>query len=84
VTLPMITIMADRLVELGYVERVQHATDNRMKYLQTSPYGLERIKKIESEIRKNASPLLRGLGDADMEQLGRILDTIIGNSEAAQ
>lgn len=78
---PLITFMANGLIEQGYIKRVAHPSDRRAKLLVITPQGKAFVTKVETDVNKALQNLLVGLSDADLEAYKHVLETIIQNAQ---
>lgn len=67
-----VTIVADRLENLGLIERQPHPTDRRVKNLVVTAKG-ERLKKTLPDIVWSGPNTFSGLTNAERVQLAKIL-----------
>jgi DNA-binding MarR family transcriptional regulator len=67
----------------GRVVRKVDAADRRRMLLRLSAAGERLYERIGVPAKARERSLFRGMGDADQERLGRLLDRLIGNLLAA-
>ena len=67
----------------GRVVRKVDATDRRRMLLRLSAAGERLYERIGLPAKARERSLFRGIGDADQERLGRLLDRLIANLVAA-
>ncbi|MCM1565378.1 MAG: MarR family transcriptional regulator [Dehalobacter sp.] len=56
---PTVTVLIDKLVEYGYVEREKSCTDSRVTYIKLTGKGIE-LKPIFDDISKKLDTLIYG------------------------
>jgi MarR family transcriptional regulator, transcriptional regulator for hemolysin len=76
---PLITMMADDLIERDLVKRIPHHTDGRAKLLVITPAGKRFVTKLEAELSKMLIKLLDGVSEQDLAGYQKVLETIITN-----
>jgi DNA-binding MarR family transcriptional regulator len=77
---PMVTMMADTLIELGLIRRLPHHTDGRVKLLTTTPKGKRLAKEIENKLSGEIGYLMSGLTAQEIMVFQKVLTTIITNA----
>lgn len=77
---PLITSMANGLIERGLIKRVQHQLDARAKLLVITPEGKKTVWEVEQEVERELHVLLKGLTEADLNTYKKVLETIITNA----
>lgn len=77
---PMITMMADTLIELGLINRLPHHTDGRVKLLTTTSKGKKFSKEIENKLNGEIGYLMSGLTIQEIQVFQKVLTTIITNA----
>lgn len=77
---PMITMLADTLIEQGLIRRVPHHTDGRVKLLTITPKGKKTVKEVENKLSGEIGYLLHGLNPSEIATFQKILQTIIQNA----
>ncbi|MGH7237167.1 MAG: MarR family winged helix-turn-helix transcriptional regulator, partial [Candidatus Saccharimonadales bacterium] len=78
---PLITMLADDLVNRGLVQRVPHHTDKRAKLLVIQPEGKRLVKTVEQALTTHLNQLLQGVSTDEMTVYNKVLRTIIANHE---
>lgn len=58
-TKPTVTVLIDKLVEYGYVEREKSCTDSRVTYIKLTVKGME-LKPVFDDISKKIDALIYG------------------------
>lgn len=72
-----------RLVNDGYVERIDDAGDRRAKLLRLTPSGREKAEELLTRLTGFLGYAFRNLEDREKRELIRILDKLLGeNGEA--
>ena len=77
---PMITMMADTLIEQGLILRLPHHTDGRVKLLTTTTKGKKTAKEIENKLSGEIGYLMSGLTTPEILVFQKVLTTIITNA----
>ncbi|MDB5184720.1 MAG: MarR family transcriptional regulator [Candidatus Saccharibacteria bacterium] len=77
---PLITVLADDLLEMGLINRVPHHTDKRAKLLVATAKGKKLSTEIESLLSNEISLLMDGVTPADAQAFQRTLEAIISNA----
>lgn len=76
VTLPSVSILVNKLIELGYVNKHQSLQDGRVYHLQLTPKG-ERMARLHDQIHRwLATHITRNMDENDMRNLNELLDKI--------
>lgn len=78
---PLITVLANDLIQMGLIDRVPHHTDKRAKLLVASRHGKKTAAEIESRLSSEIDGLLRGVSAADILTFQRTLEAIITNAQ---
>jgi DNA-binding MarR family transcriptional regulator len=78
---PMVTLLADQLVEQGLLRRVSHHTDGRVVILVVSSKGKRLVKEVEEKLGSQIAQLMNGLTAAEIQAFQKSLLTIIANAE---
>src|SRR5882757_11015334 len=71
---PLVTRLAQALMERQLVERVPHLTDKRAKLLVVTSQGERFIAKVDAQLRMELGYLLRGVSEADLAAYKRVLE----------
>lgn len=78
-TKPTVTVLIEKLVEYGYVEREKSCTDSRVTYIKLTNKGIE-LKPIFEDISKKLDTLLYGdLTDGEPEIFEKLLHKVNAN-----
>lgn len=78
---PMVTLLADQLVEQGLLRRVSHHTDGRVVILVASSKGQKLVTELEKKIGDEIGHLMNGLNEQEVLVFQKALSTIISNAE---
>ena len=78
---PLITMIANDLIEKDLITRKPHHSDGRAKLLVATPKGKKLAIQIEQELSEAINQLLYGLSSADILAFQKTLETIIENAE---
>ena len=79
-----ITRLADRLEEKGLMTRNPSSTDRRATLLILSSAGYDLLPILRQAISRWRDHVLRGVSDAELSQLKRLLCRILNNIESDQ
>lgn len=79
-----VTGIADRLIELGYVERERGTEDRRVVLLKLTEEGREMIELISNIRKKVMMKLYRGMTEEDMERAIAIFEQMNRNMSAEE
>lgn len=79
---PLITTMAQSLLERGIIKSVQNQFDARAKLLALTPSGKRFVKTVEATLHDDLTQLLAGLTENEMSIYHKVLSTIIANDKA--
>ncbi len=71
-----ITVLADKLIEGGYIERRDDPADRRKVVLALTPKGKEQVKESVCLFRESLAGSLAVLSQEDMEKLGKCIKEI--------
>ncbi|MFX4263513.1 MarR family winged helix-turn-helix transcriptional regulator [Pelotomaculum propionicicum] len=78
-TKPTVTVLVDKLVEYGFVEREKSCTDSRVTYIKLTGKGNE-LKPVFDDISKKIDALLYGdLTDGEAEDFEMLLHKVNAN-----
>jgi DNA-binding MarR family transcriptional regulator len=77
---PMVTMMADTLIELKLIRRVAHHTDGRVKLLVATSKGKKVAKEVENKLNGEIGYLMSGLTAHEITVFTKALNTIITNA----
>ncbi|BFH63131.1 MULTISPECIES: MarR family winged helix-turn-helix transcriptional regulator [Paenibacillus] len=78
-TSPAITILTDKLIDLGYVQRERAETDRRVVYTKLTEKGLDIIDKMTEDQKEVIQLFLGGLSEEDIQHLRRIFSSMLLN-----
>ena len=76
---PLITLMANELIDRNLIKRIPHHSDARAKLLVITPEGKHFVAKVEQTLNAQLRILLKGLSMEDMATYHKVLVTIIEN-----
>lgn len=75
-TKPTVTVLIDKLVEYGYVEREKSCTDSRVTYIKLTGKGIE-LKPVFDDISEKLDALIYGdLTGGEPEVLEKLLQKV--------
>lgn len=74
-----ITGIIDRLEKWGYVQRIPHNYDRRIKLIQIMKKGKDLVEKVEKEYFKKVGTLIRDFSSSDLKELDKFI-TLISNA----
>jgi DNA-binding MarR family transcriptional regulator len=75
---PNLTVLADKLIEAGYVQRFATQGDRRLIVLKVTDSGREHMDKIWCEVMEN---MMKKFEKVDSETLTRLNELVIEMSE---
>jgi DNA-binding MarR family transcriptional regulator len=78
---PLVTMLANDLIERGIIARIPHHIDKRAKLLVMTTKGKKFVAGVEREMDKELKYLLNGVTEHDLKSYKKVLDTIIANGE---
>lgn len=73
---PNLTIIADKLIDEGYVERGFDKDDRRIITLNITDKGLEYLEKVKKIVIESISAKLDNLSDSDVDRLNSLFAEI--------
>ena len=77
---PLVTMLANELIEKDLITRVPHHTDGRAKLLGLTSKGKKLTTQIEIELDTQIKVLLTGASEQDITGFQRTLEVIIDNA----
>lgn len=78
-TKPTVTVLIDKLVDLGYVVKEKSSTDNRVTYIKLTQEGLD-LKPSFQEISVALKAMVyRGMSEEESEQFEKTLQSVLGH-----
>jgi DNA-binding MarR family transcriptional regulator len=80
---PLVTMLANELIEMGLITRVQHKTDKRAKLLKATANGKKLARRIENDLAFKIAQLLQGASLAQISNFQSVLEIILKNAEIA-
>lgn len=78
---PLVTMIANDLINRDIIRRIPHHIDKRAKLLVMTPKGKTFVKNVEKDMEKELNYLLNGVTEAELKAYKKVLDTIIANGE---
>jgi DNA-binding MarR family transcriptional regulator len=78
---PLVTMLANELIDRGIINRIPHHIDKRAKLLVMTAKGKKFVAGVEREMDNELKFLLNGVTEADLRAYKKVLDTIIANGE---
>jgi DNA-binding MarR family transcriptional regulator len=66
---PHVTVIIDRLIEVGYVERQNHPKDRRIINISLTEKGLANFESIKKSVCKTLKSKLLLLNEAELDSL---------------
>lgn len=80
-TKPTVTVLVDKLVDLGYVTKEKSYEDNRVTFIALTEKGVA-LKPVFTTISDKLNTIVyNGISDTEAENLERILEKINHNLE---
>ncbi|SDL75381.1 MarR family protein [Dendrosporobacter quercicolus] len=80
-TKPTVTVLVDKLVDLGYVTKEKSYEDNRVTFIALTEKGVA-LKPVFTMISDKLNTIVyNGISDTEAENLERILEKINHNLE---
>jgi DNA-binding MarR family transcriptional regulator len=79
---PLITSLADDLVNKGLVNKKLDSKDKRVRLLGLTKKGTQLVPKIESNLQTSLGTLLAGLSADELKIYHKVLGTIVSNDQA--
>jgi len=73
---PSATVLVDRLVRLGLVERIRQGRDQRSTHILLTPQGRLLVAKVKDAHTAQMQRVFSGLPSADIDHLRRIMDSL--------
>ncbi len=77
ITLPAITNLSKKLVDGGYVERIQSELDRRLILLQITPKGLHFLNVMDETGKNIIKTLWEDLSSEEVKQLNSIFQKVL-------
>ena len=78
---PLITAMANELIERGFLDRCCHEHDKRAKQLTVTPAGAQLLETVRVNLSAMLCNLLDGLSRQELAAYRKVLETIISNNQ---
>ena len=76
-----LTCIVDVLAAKGWLERLESAEDKRVRVLQLTPEGRDRLERIPDPYEIVETRMLHGVSETDRTQAAAVLETMIRNLE---
>ena len=76
-----VTALLDGLEKQGLVTRLPHPQDRRRKIIRLTRRGLDKVKRLKTEVHALETNAFKAVGEADLRHLIRIMHT---HAEALQ
>lgn len=77
---PLVTMLANELIEMGLILRVPHHTDKRAKLLVATNKGKKVAMQVETELTMQIAKVMHGVSASDVAGFRRTLEAIIANT----
>ncbi len=74
-----VTTLVDRMEKAGLVVRTMHGSDRRLKIVKMTPKGEKLFRKVKPYYIKQIGIGMSSLDGAELESLGRMLETVRRN-----
>ncbi|WP_188993129.1 MarR family winged helix-turn-helix transcriptional regulator [Paenibacillus nasutitermitis] len=84
VTAGAITGIADKLIDMEYLERERDLDDRRVVNLVITEKGKAVVQKLKGKRAEISEMMFTGLSDDDVKQLTRLFNQIIANMDRAR
>lgn len=78
---PLVTMLANELIDRGIINRIPHHIDKRAKLLVITSKGKKFIAAVERDMEKELKYLLNGVTEDELAAYKKVLDTIVANGE---
>jgi DNA-binding MarR family transcriptional regulator len=82
VTAGGLTLMSDKLVEMGLVNRLRDDTDRRIVYLELTDGGESAVTEITKAMSRLTQQLRQGVSDEELELLEHMYTMLLRNADA--
>ena len=79
---PLVTMLANELIDRGIINRIPHHIDKRAKLLVMTAKGKKFVASVEREMDNELKYLLDGVTELELRAYKKVLDTIIKNGES--
>jgi len=74
---PTVTKLVGRMAEAGWVRRVDAAHDKRQSLVSLTARGQRKVQPLIDQARSHENGVVQALGDAQVRQLKRLLESLI-------
>ena len=78
------TVLVDRLVERGLVERMTEPQDRRVVLVRATEGGRNLIEQLVTSWRSLTKPLLQSLTSEDLETVRKALSILVGAAQSGE
>jgi DNA-binding MarR family transcriptional regulator len=79
---PLVTMLANSLIEKNLIKRLPHHSDGRAKLLVATPNGKKMAQKIEHELAVEIGHLMRGATKDEVTAFQKTLRIILANASS--
>jgi DNA-binding MarR family transcriptional regulator len=76
VTPPTVSVLVNKLIDLGYITKSRSEQDGRVYHLQLTPTGKHMARLHDQIHRWLAKRITRNLDEREVQQLGEILEKV--------
>jgi DNA-binding MarR family transcriptional regulator len=73
---PSATVLVDRLVRMGLVERIRQPDDQRSRFIQLTPAGISLVARVMDAHATQIDRVMAGLSSAQMRELRKLMDRL--------
>lgn len=73
---PSVVRLLDTLIDKGFLERSEDASDRRAKLLRLTPVGLKIVGRIQETVSSLERELLSPFGDGEIAQMGDFVERL--------
>ncbi|MBW7454227.1 MarR family winged helix-turn-helix transcriptional regulator [Paenibacillus sepulcri] len=84
ITAGAITGIADKLIDMEYLERVRDLEDRRVVYLVITDKGKDVVQKLKDKRAEISEMMFTGLSQDDVRELTRLFNQVIANMDKAR
>jgi DNA-binding MarR family transcriptional regulator len=84
ITAGAVTGIADKLIEMEYLERVRDLDDRRVVYLVLTDKGRELVQRLKVRRAQISEMMFAGMTLSDVQELTRLFHQIIANMDGAK
>ena len=76
VSAPAASQLVDKLVEAGYVSRVENRDDRRIRNIEITPRGLKLVQELKNEHKNKINSILDAIPEEEQEAVQRSLHSL--------